>query len=262
MASVPGDEASVAAAVARHPTRFAGLFMVNPLAPDAEDRVRQGFTRHGLRCACLFPAMHRFSLDDECVTAVFQARRPTTDCAVFVHCGMLSVGVRRKLGLPSRFDVRFGEPAGRGTRRTGVPERPGGHPALRGRLAPRNADGGRSRREHPRRHLQLQRLDEVHARSRAWPTCSVRRWPSWVPSASCSDPTRRSSRAGGSGRSTRRNAPRLSMRSASTRSGTGGDLRGQFRPRLRNRRDPGRRPVDASRVEKAPRRGGSAATDR
>jgi hypothetical protein len=30
--------------------------------------------------------------------------------AVFVHCGALSVGVRKKLGLVSRFDVRYGNP--------------------------------------------------------------------------------------------------------------------------------------------------------
>jgi uncharacterized protein len=30
--------------------------------------------------------------------------------AVFVHCGALSVGVRAKLGLPSQFDVRYGNP--------------------------------------------------------------------------------------------------------------------------------------------------------
>jgi predicted TIM-barrel fold metal-dependent hydrolase len=29
---------------------------------------------------------------------------------VFVHCGLLSVGVRKKLGLPSRFDLRKGDP--------------------------------------------------------------------------------------------------------------------------------------------------------
>jgi len=109
MASVPGDEASVAAAVARHPSRFAGLFMVNPTAPDAEERARRGFGELGLRCACLFPAMHHFALDDECVTAVFRAAADH-GCAVFVHCGVLSVGVRRKLGLPSRFDVRLGDP--------------------------------------------------------------------------------------------------------------------------------------------------------
>jgi predicted TIM-barrel fold metal-dependent hydrolase len=32
--------------------------------------------------------------------------------AVFVHCGVLSVGVRRKLGLPSKFDLRLGDPLG------------------------------------------------------------------------------------------------------------------------------------------------------
>ena len=36
------------------------------------------------------------------------ASKPGT--AVFVHCGVLSVGVRRKLGLPSPFDIRFGNP--------------------------------------------------------------------------------------------------------------------------------------------------------
>ena len=109
MASVPGDEASVAAAVARHPSRFAGLFMVNPTVSGAADRVRKGFGEQRLRCACLFPAMHRFALDDECATAVFRAAADH-GCAVFVHCGMLSVGVRRKLGLPSRFDIRLGNP--------------------------------------------------------------------------------------------------------------------------------------------------------
>jgi len=109
MASVPGDEASVAAAVTRHPSRLAGLFMVNPTAPDADERVRRGFAEHGLRCACLFPAMHDFALDDECVAAVFRAAADH-GCTVFVHCGVLSVGVRRKLGLASRFDVRLGDP--------------------------------------------------------------------------------------------------------------------------------------------------------
>ena len=29
---------------------------------------------------------------------------------MFVHCGVLSVGVRKKLGLPSPFDLRLGDP--------------------------------------------------------------------------------------------------------------------------------------------------------
>jgi predicted TIM-barrel fold metal-dependent hydrolase len=34
----------------------------------------------------------------------------TPGTAVFVHCGVLSVGARTKLGLPSRFEMRFGNP--------------------------------------------------------------------------------------------------------------------------------------------------------
>jgi predicted TIM-barrel fold metal-dependent hydrolase len=61
---------------------------------------------HGI---CLFPAMHGYRLDDECVGRVFQA---ATDhgAAVFAHCGVLTVGVRKKLGLPNRFDLRLGDP--------------------------------------------------------------------------------------------------------------------------------------------------------
>ena len=109
MASVPGDEPSVAAAVAQHPARLAGMFMLDPTAPDAARRARAGFEAHGLRCVCLFPAMHRFGLDDERVAAVFEAAAAHRR-AVFVHCGALSVGVRRRLGLPCRFDIRRGNP--------------------------------------------------------------------------------------------------------------------------------------------------------
>ena len=109
MASVPGDEASVAAASTRHPSRLVGTFMLDPTAPGAAERARRGFGEHGLRCACLFPAMHRFGLDDARVVAVFEAAAERGG-AVFVHCGALSVGVRRRLGLPCRFDVRRGNP--------------------------------------------------------------------------------------------------------------------------------------------------------
>ncbi len=109
IASIPGDEASVAVAVARHPSRFVGFFMFNPLAADAGTRLAQAFGEQGLRTVALFPAMHRYRLDDEAVTKVFEAAAAGGK-AVFVHCGVLSVGVRKKLGLPSPFDLRLGDP--------------------------------------------------------------------------------------------------------------------------------------------------------
>lgn len=110
IASVPGDEGSVADAVARHPSRFVGFFMVDPTAADAPERARRALEELKLRCICLFPAMQRYSLHDPAVARVLAIAAAHPGAAIFVHCGVLSVGVRQKLGLPSRFDVRFGNP--------------------------------------------------------------------------------------------------------------------------------------------------------
>ena len=103
--SVPGDEDSVAAAVRAFPDRFFAYAMVNPRALPAGLPA----TFSEVRVACLFPAMHGYSIQDDCARPVFewaQAHRR----AVFVHCGVLSVGVRKKLGLSSPFDMRFSNP--------------------------------------------------------------------------------------------------------------------------------------------------------
>jgi predicted TIM-barrel fold metal-dependent hydrolase len=110
IASVPGDEESVAAAVARHPTRVVGFFMLDPAANDAVARTRHAVETLGLKGVCLFPAMNHVSLDDNRVHQVVEIAAAHPGTAVFVHCGLLSVGVRRKLSLQSRFDVRLGDP--------------------------------------------------------------------------------------------------------------------------------------------------------
>ena len=110
IASVPGDEESVATAVAKYPARFVGCFMLDPTASDAAARTERAFGELGLRVLCLFPAMHGVPLDDARVGHVVEAAASHPGAAVFVHCGLLSVGVRRKLGLPSRFDTRLGDP--------------------------------------------------------------------------------------------------------------------------------------------------------
>jgi predicted TIM-barrel fold metal-dependent hydrolase len=108
IASVPGDEGSVATAVRAHPTRFVGAFVFNPTAPDGAGRLTAAFDA-GLSTVCLFPAMHRYGLEDASVQAVFEAAS-TRARVVFVHCGVLSVGFRKRLGLPSLFDLRRGDP--------------------------------------------------------------------------------------------------------------------------------------------------------
>jgi len=102
----------VAAAVAKHPTRFVGFFMLDPATGDPVARVRRALGELGLRGICLFPAMHHVPLHDDRVQRIVSVAASHPGTAVFVHCGVLSVGVRGKLGLPSRFDLRLGDPLG------------------------------------------------------------------------------------------------------------------------------------------------------
>jgi uncharacterized protein len=110
IASVPGDETSVAAAIARHPARFTGFFMLDASAADASERTHRAVAELGLRGVCLFPAMHHIRPDDDRVISLAEIAAAHKGTAMFVHCGMLSIGVRKKLGLPGRFDVRMGDP--------------------------------------------------------------------------------------------------------------------------------------------------------
>jgi predicted TIM-barrel fold metal-dependent hydrolase len=109
IASIPGDEHSVAAAVQRHPQWFYGYFMLNPTAPDPVERVERAFAA-GLRGVCLFPAMHCYSIHDERLKPVFEKIEQRPGAVAFVHCGVLTVGVRSKLGLPTPFDLRYSNP--------------------------------------------------------------------------------------------------------------------------------------------------------
>jgi predicted TIM-barrel fold metal-dependent hydrolase len=110
IASVPGDAVSVIAAVRKFPERFYGYAMVNPLAPDAVAQAESALASGHIHCLCFFPAMHRYSIQDDRAGDLLALAAARPHVAVFVHCGVLSVGVRRKLGLPSHFDLRFSNP--------------------------------------------------------------------------------------------------------------------------------------------------------
>jgi uncharacterized protein len=109
IASFPGDEGSVAEAVRAHPERFVGYFMLNPVDEGAVGRARAAVEDRKLRGICLFPAMHRFSVQDDRLRPIYElaARNRTV---VFVHQGVLTVGVRKRLGLPSHFDMSLSNP--------------------------------------------------------------------------------------------------------------------------------------------------------
>jgi predicted TIM-barrel fold metal-dependent hydrolase len=64
----------------------------------------------GLRGVCLFPAMFGFSMGCREVAAIVERAAAQPGAILFVHCGVLSVGIRRRLGLSSLFDMRHSNP--------------------------------------------------------------------------------------------------------------------------------------------------------
>jgi hypothetical protein len=109
IASMPGDEQSVASSVAAHPRRFLGYFMLDPTQPEALERVKTAAADRHLHAICLFPAMHTYSITDARLVPILEVASDN-HLAVFVHCGAISLGVRKKLGLASQFDLRFSNP--------------------------------------------------------------------------------------------------------------------------------------------------------
>jgi len=110
IASVPGDGESVIAAVRRHPERFHGYMMVDPTAPAAVAQVETALATGHIQALCFFPAMHRYSIQDDRVAGLLELLAARPHPVAFVHCGVLSVGVRKVLGLASPFDMKFSNP--------------------------------------------------------------------------------------------------------------------------------------------------------
>lgn len=110
IASVAGDQGSVIPAVRAFPQRFFGYMMVNPAGAEAVVQTEQALASGHIHGLCFFPAMHRYSIQDERTLALLDLLASVPRTIVFVHCGVLSVGVRKKLGLPSLFDMRFSNP--------------------------------------------------------------------------------------------------------------------------------------------------------
>ncbi len=108
--SIPNDTVSVGAAIEHRPDRFSGIYMANPTLPAADIRFQSAAKEDHVSGVFLFPAMHHYSLHDDKVCALMQVLASHQHPVAYVHCGILSVGFRKKLGLPCHFDMRYSNP--------------------------------------------------------------------------------------------------------------------------------------------------------
>ncbi len=108
--SIPVDIESVGLAATRHPERLRSVVMVNPLLPGVDIRCQAALAEGQIQGVFLFPAMHCFSMQSEQVRGLLATVSGYPGTVVYVHCGMLSVGFRKKLGLPCPFNMGFSNP--------------------------------------------------------------------------------------------------------------------------------------------------------
>lgn len=108
--SVPVDAESVGVAVDRHPSRFRAVSMVNPMLTGSDLRCDRALSAGQLSGVFLFPTMHRYSMHEGAVRSLLATVAGHPGSIVYVHCGMLSTGFRRKLGLASPWDLRYSNP--------------------------------------------------------------------------------------------------------------------------------------------------------
>ena len=160
IASVPGDEESVASAATAFPDRIAGAFMFDPTKPDAESRARRAFDDLGLRVVCLFPAMHHYSMaENEGVRAVAASRargRERSPRSLRRACGACA----RNSGC-SAFRYAQVEPNGNLQARRGVLKNEIYHSAFRRGDVPRDDDAGRPLPKRLRGHFEFEQVDEI-----------------------------------------------------------------------------------------------------
>ena len=103
------DEEAAAEAVMAYPDRLSGYAMINPMQDIAGARTRRAVNELALKGVTLFPAMHGYHVDGPQVYPVHEAAAEA-GVPIFVHFGLLKVGIRDKLGLVSKFDLRLSNP--------------------------------------------------------------------------------------------------------------------------------------------------------
>ena len=109
--TLPGDLDSAAKGITAADKRLIGFVMVNPLAEGPVTTVDRAVRQYGFRGVALFPAMFGFPIADDRAQAVLEVAN-RHKLLVFVHCGVLKVGFREKLNLPSAFDLALSNPLG------------------------------------------------------------------------------------------------------------------------------------------------------
>jgi len=108
-ASVPDEMIAVGEAALASSGRFVPFAMINPMMPVTVSALRGLLPRFNFRGVLFFPAMHDYSIQSPQVSPVLELVR-AHNMVAFVHCGILTIGVRRLIGLAPDFPADRSRP--------------------------------------------------------------------------------------------------------------------------------------------------------
>jgi uncharacterized protein len=107
--SIPGDEDSIVKAVEAFPTRFTGIYTVDPnsnvLMENAEKRLKQD----KLRGIMLYPSLYHISVHDEWLFPLYNLVQEINGI-VFVQFGKLLMRPREYAGVPTVINEEYANP--------------------------------------------------------------------------------------------------------------------------------------------------------
>ena len=107
--SIPGDEDAVVKAVQAFPSRFSGMFAVDPnsnvLMENAEKRLKQD----KLKGILLYPSLYQIGVNDEWLYPLYNLLQEVKGIA-FVHFGKLVMRPREYAGVPTVTNEAFSNP--------------------------------------------------------------------------------------------------------------------------------------------------------
>ncbi|MCX7985156.1 MAG: amidohydrolase family protein [Bacteroidetes bacterium] len=109
IASIPGDEDSVAKALKTYPTRFSGLFVVDPNSNLLMENATKRLKDDGFRGIVLYPSLYHISVQDNWLHPLYSLLNEARSLVV-VSFGKLIIRARDFAGLPTIVNETFSNP--------------------------------------------------------------------------------------------------------------------------------------------------------
>jgi uncharacterized protein len=107
--SMPGDEESVVKAVQNHPTRFSGMFTIDPNSNVLMENATKRMKDDKLKGILLYPSLYQINVNDEWLYPLYNLIQECRGL-VFTHFGKLVMRHRDYAGIPIITNDEFANP--------------------------------------------------------------------------------------------------------------------------------------------------------